>query len=90
MPGNYNEGNTYTVDEQVAFASYMTQSLTDAGIPFAINADSHFYDREQHKWLEDMQPVFMAMHGISLRCRMFTGVNCFPVPQQLSFLLSTP
>ena len=38
MPGNYNEGNTYTVDEQVAFASYMTQSLTDAGIPFAINS----------------------------------------------------
>lgn len=63
MPGNYNEGNTYTVDEQVAFASYMTQSLTDAGIPFAINADSHFYDREQHKWLEDMQPVFMAIYG---------------------------
>ena len=63
MPGNYNEGNTYTADEQVAFASYMTQSLTDAGIPFAINADSHFYDREQHKWLEDMQPVFMAIYG---------------------------
>ena len=63
MPGNYNEGDTYTVDEQVAFASYMTQSLTDAGIPFAINADSHFYDREQHKWLEDMQPVFMAIYG---------------------------
>ena len=63
MPGDYNEGDTYTIEEQVAFASYMTQSLTDAGIPFAINADQHFYDREQRKWLEDMQPVFAAIYG---------------------------
>ena len=63
MPGDYNEGDTYTIEEQVAFASYMTQSLTDAGIPFAVNADQHFYDREQRKWLEDMQPVFAAIYG---------------------------
>lgn len=35
MPGNYNDGNDYTIEEQVAFASYMTRQLTAAGIPFA-------------------------------------------------------
>ena len=91
MPGNYNEGDTYTIEEQVAFASYMTQSLTDAGIPFAVNADQHFYDREQRKWLEDMQPVFAAIYGQQIlpsqdlpedtgypsRSHMFTVANCF-------------
>lgn len=102
MPGDYNEGDTYTIEEQVAFASYMTQSLTDAGIPFAVNADQHFYDREQRKWLEDMQPVlrqFMGnryyplkicrkIPGIILRYHMFTGSNGFPVLQQRPFSLS--
>lgn len=64
MPGNYNDGDDYTVDEQAAFASYMTRALTDAGIPFAVNADSHFYDREQNIWRAEMQPVFSAIYGI--------------------------
>lgn len=63
MPGNYNDGDNYTIKEQTVFASYMTQALTDAGIPFAVNADSHFYNREQRKWLQDMQPVFTAIYG---------------------------
>lgn len=63
MPGNYNEGNNYTIDEQTAFAAYTSQSLTDAGIPFAVNSDSHFYDRERNTWLDDMKPVFSAIYG---------------------------
>ena len=46
MSGNYNGGNDYSVTEQAVFASFMAEALTKAGIPFAINADSHFFDRE--------------------------------------------
>ena len=32
MPGNYNKGNTYSVEEQTVFAGFMTKALSDAGI----------------------------------------------------------
>lgn len=58
MPGNYNEGNDYSVPEQVAFASFMCQALGNAKIPFAVNSDTKFYDRETNTWIKEMQPVF--------------------------------
>lgn len=61
MPGNYNEGNTYTVPEQVVFASFMTEALTQANIPFAINSDTKFYNRETNQWITEMQPVFQSI-----------------------------
>lgn len=63
MPGNYNDGNDYSVAEQAVFASFMTEALTKAGIPFAINADSHFYDRENGGFIPEMQPVLSAIFG---------------------------
>ncbi|MFV0516990.1 MAG: cellulase family glycosylhydrolase [Aminipila sp.] len=62
MPGNYNDGNDYTIEEQVAFADFMTKSLTDANIPFAVNSDTKFYNREDKKWVENMQPVFHTIY----------------------------
>ena len=61
MPGNYNEGNTYTVQEQVAFSAFMTEALTQANIPFAIKSDTKFYDRETNQWIAEMQPVFRTI-----------------------------
>jgi hypothetical protein len=61
MPGDYNDRNSYTVNEQVAFAKFMTKSLSDAQIPFDVNSDTKFYDRENNKWTQDMQPVFKAI-----------------------------
>lgn len=61
MPGDYNDGNNYTVDEQVTFAKFMTKSLSDAQIPFDVNSDTKFYDRENNKWIQKMQPVFKAI-----------------------------
>lgn len=58
MPGDYNDGNNYTVDEQVTFAKFLTKSLSNAQIPFDVNSDTKFYDRENNKWIEKMQPVF--------------------------------
>lgn len=62
MAGNYNDGDDYTIEEQVVFAEFMTKSLSDAGIPFAVNSDTKFYDRENNQWIEEMQPVFKAIY----------------------------
>ena len=61
MPGNYNDGDDYSIDEQVEFAKYMVQELDKAKIPFAVNSDTKFYDRETNKWMEKMQPVFKSI-----------------------------
>lgn len=61
MPGDYNDGNHYTVEEQIQFAQFMTKSLSDAQIPFDVNSDTKFYDRENGKWIQEMQPVFKAI-----------------------------
>lgn len=62
MPGNYNDGDSYTVEEQVVFAQYMTEQLTAVGIPFAVNSDTKFYDRETGLWISEMQPVFSSIY----------------------------
>lgn len=61
MPGNYNEGNEYSINEQIVFAQYMTKQLSNAKIPFAVNSDTKFYDRENNKWIEEMQIVFKTI-----------------------------
>lgn len=63
MAGNYNDGNDYTVQEQVNFATFMTEQLTKAEIPFAVNSDTKFYDRQKNIWIENLQPVFEAIYG---------------------------
>lgn len=63
MPGNYNDGDDYTIEEQIVFAGYMRESLEQAGIPFAVNSDTKFYDREENEWIAKMQPVFREIFG---------------------------
>jgi hypothetical protein len=57
MAGDYNDGNNYSVEEQVVFARFVTCELTKAGIPFAVNSDTKFYDRQSNSWIQSMQPV---------------------------------
>ena len=61
MPGNYNDGNDYTLDEQLAFASFVAQALEDASIPFAVNSDTKFYDRVEKRWYSEMLPLTMEL-----------------------------
>lgn len=61
MPGNYNKGNTYSVEEQTVFAGFMTKALSDAGIPFAVNADTKYYNAAENTWISSMQPVFKTI-----------------------------
>lgn len=63
MAGDYNDGNNYSIQEQVVFASFMNEQLTKAGIPFAVNSDTKFYNREKNMWVEEMQPVFSCIYG---------------------------
>ena len=63
MPGDYNDGDNYSIGEQCVFAAYMTESLDEAGIPFAVNSDTKFYDREQQMWYEEMLPLRNILYG---------------------------
>lgn len=57
MPGNYNKGDDYSIDEQVIFANFMVNSLSEANIPFAVNSDTKFYNNKTNSWIDDMVPV---------------------------------
>lgn len=61
MPGNYNDEDDYTIEEQCQFSQYMTESLKKARIPFAVNSDTKFYDRLDYSWYSEMKPVFNAI-----------------------------
>ncbi len=61
MPGNYNRGNDYTVEEQVVFATFVSCALRKAHIPYSVNADQHFYDVNKKEWLDYMKPVVDAL-----------------------------
>ena len=39
------------------FAAFMCDSLEAADIPFAVNSDTKFYDRENGVWMEEMAPL---------------------------------
>ncbi len=58
MPGNYNDGDDYSIEEQIVFAEFVTSSLVNAQIPFAVNSDTKFYDGETNNWIDNMLPVF--------------------------------
>lgn len=57
MAGDYNDGNHYTVAEQVTFATFVCNALDNAGIPYAVNSDTKFYNRETNEWYEEMLPL---------------------------------
>lgn len=61
MPGNYNETNDYTIEEQCIFASFVSSALSNANIPFAVNSDTKFYNRETGEWFSEMKPVFESI-----------------------------
>lgn len=70
MPGNYNKGDDYTVEEQMVFARFMCSELEAAGIPFAINADKTFYDYAADRWKAYYAPLLDIVFG-----RMATPVS---------------
>ena len=61
MPGNYNKGDDYSIEEQVAFAHFVSRELKKAKIPFAINSDTKFYNNQNKRWHSKMEPVLDAI-----------------------------
>lgn len=61
MPGDYNDGDNYSVSEQVVFAKFVADELDKGKIPFAVNSDTKFYDRQNNKWYAEMTPVLNAI-----------------------------
>lgn len=61
MPGDYNDGDNYSVSEQVVFAKFVADELDKGKIPFAVNSDTKFYDRQNNKWYAEMIPVLNAI-----------------------------
>lgn len=61
-----NSGGSLTQYEVESFARFFLDSCSDAGIPWTVNADQHFYDAKNDAWLGvssttartlDMEPV---------------------------------
>lgn len=48
-------------DSQMAFASFMACELSRAKIPYAINADTQFYDGEEGAWRPAPEPLLKVM-----------------------------
>lgn len=57
MPGNYNKGDDYTVEEQCVFASFMKSELERYDLPWAVNSLDKFYDIYNNCWYDDMLPL---------------------------------
>lgn len=78
MAGNYNKGNNYSIVEQARFGSFMAQSLEDANIPWAINADNKFYDFTGYKWYLTSENAGIAVRDAIISPRsvcLYSGVN---------------
>jgi hypothetical protein len=52
MTNDFNRDDSYTIDEQLVFCSFVACSLEKAGIPSALNADHHYYDAQAGAWIE--------------------------------------
>jgi len=62
MPGKLNKGkNYYSIEEQVNFASFISCLFQKNSIPFAINADSLFYDFIHKEWRVNRLPILNSI-----------------------------
>ncbi len=59
--GSAGKRGDYSIAEQVEFARFVAGELDRAGIPYAVNSDTKFYDRETGLWIKEQQPVLDAI-----------------------------
>ena len=57
MPDGAPAGGSYSLDEQIAFAKFMSKRLQKAGIPYAVNSDTKYFDRENNRWYGSVERV---------------------------------
>jgi len=54
-------GGEYDVDEQLIIASFISDALQSKKIPYAVNSDTKFFNRDTNEWYESMSDVLDAM-----------------------------
>ncbi len=54
-------GGSYSLAEQIHFSSFVSQELYKRHIPFAINSDTKYYDREKNEWHGSRKAVLDAI-----------------------------
>jgi Cellulase (glycosyl hydrolase family 5) len=67
MAGNYNDGDDYSIAEQVKFATFVSCTLRAGNIAYAVNSDAKFFDRDRNRWYPEMRPVLDAL--IEPKCK---------------------
>jgi len=65
MAGNYNKGNTTTMETQIGFASYMVHVLDSVQIPWCINTIDKYYDYTTNMWIDSMAALRDTIDGIT-------------------------
>ena len=54
-------GGEYSVDEQVQIATFISKTLQKSEVPYAVNSDTKFFNRETNEWYGSMKKVLDAM-----------------------------
>jgi hypothetical protein len=65
MPGNYNKGDDYDINRQIAFATDFIAVLNERNIPHAINATHKFYELSSNTWTH-LEPVVDAIIALDI------------------------
>ncbi len=56
-------GGEYSLKEQKAFVCFVAQSLQKAHIPYAINSDTKYFDREKNRWYDSVSEIVDIILG---------------------------
>ena len=54
-------GGEYDVDEQVIIATFISKTLQESDIPYGVNSDTKFFNRETNAWYGSMKKVLDAV-----------------------------
>lgn len=63
MPSDYNDLNSYSIEEQIVFSKFVSEELKKNNIPFAINSDTKFYNRENNTFKENRLELLKVIIG---------------------------
>lgn len=62
MANDYNVNSSYSIDEQIVFASFVACALEEARVPFALNQENKYYDAETGSFiLPDVQVLDVVL-----------------------------
>lgn len=56
---------SYSIEEQKVFAKFFCDLLRTVGIPFAVNSDTKYYNRDTNEWYESVSGVLDVILGIA-------------------------